>query len=200
MFVCVHVLILLYSSKPAEVARSILSGDHNKSQQLQPVKEICEELTKRKTLEATNTTLSSSTSASTTVTSTTDIPAVGATSNNLKMGIMNNVATGVTTAAVTDNNKNDNNDNVNNILRKAIAKLQRKMQEPTKKKFYLHTRLETHILPLTNVAFDRSGEHCLTGSYDRTCRIINTHQGTEEHVLGDHDNVVFSVAYNFPKW
>lgn len=170
------------SSKPSDVARSILSGDHNKSQQPQQLTaELCEELTRRKTLEA-NSTLSSSAS------TTSDIPFEAAKSS------------------IADNNKNGNNDNdnenenVNNILRKAIAKLQRKMQEPTKKKFYLHTRLETHILPLTNVAFDRSGEHCLTGSYDRTCRIINTHNGTEEHVLGDHDNVVFSVAYNFPKW
>lgn len=175
-----HVLI---SSNPSDVARSILSGDHNKSQQPQQhLAEIqCGELTKRKTLEANSTLLSTSSA------TTSDIPVV-ATNNSIE--ILENVA----------DNKNYNNDNVNNILRKAIAKLQRKMHEPTKKKFYLHTRLETHILPLTNVAFDRSGEHCLTGSYDRTCRIINTHKGTEEHVLGEHDNVVFSVAYNFPKW
>lgn len=86
------------------------------------------------------------------------------------------------------------------VVRKAIAKLQRKLQEPTKKKFYLHTRLDTHILPLTNISFDRNGERCITGSYDRTCRIISTHDGSVEHVLAEHDNVVFSVAYNFPKW
>lgn len=166
------------------MARSILSGDHNKSQQPH-LAETCGELTKRKALEANSTLLSASEARTTATTS--DIPVV-ATNSSIEM--LENVA----------DNKKYNNDNVNNILRKAIAKLQRKMHEPTKKKFYLHTRLDTHILPLTNVAFDRSGEHCLTGSYDRTCRIINTHKGTEEHVLGEHDNVVFSVAYNFPKW
>uniref|UniRef100_A0A1A9V9D6 WD_REPEATS_REGION domain-containing protein n=1 Tax=Glossina austeni TaxID=7395 RepID=A0A1A9V9D6_GLOAU len=101
----------------------------------------------------------------------------------------------------------NNNNNIDNIispnedrgLKKAIAKLQRKLQEPTKKKFYIHTRSDAHILPLTNVAFDRIGERCLTGSYDRTCRIINTQTGCEEHVLREHNNVVFSVAFNLPK-
>lgn len=82
----------------------------------------------------------------------------------------------------------------------AIIKLQRKLCEPIKKKFYLHKCLRSHLLPLTNVAFDRSGERFLTGSYDRTCRVINTQTATVEHILEEHDNVVFAVAFNFPRW
>ncbi|KAI9584697.1 hypothetical protein GQX74_006592 [Glossina fuscipes] len=104
--------------------------------------------------------------------------------------------------AATSNNNNIDiiSPHEDRALKKAIAKLQRKLQEPTKKKFYIHTRSDAHILPLTNVAFDRIGERCLTGSYDRTCRIINTQTGCEEHVLREHNNVVFSVAFNLPKW
>lgn len=170
------IFFFCFSSKPCAVARSILSGDYNKSQQLNQL-QTCEALNKCQALLANASTNTASLSAA------------------LSSSPCINVAE--------SKNYYENNDcdiNVYGILGKAIARLQRKMQEPTKKKFYLHTRLETHVLPLTNVAFDRSGEHCLTGSYDRTCRIINTHNGSIEHVLGEHDNVVFSVAYNFPKW
>lgn len=84
-------------------------------------------------------------------------------------------------------------------LRQAIGKLQRKLLEPTQKKFYMHRRV-AHLLPLTNVCFDRSGTRCLTGSYDRICRIINTQDVGEAQLLKGHDNVVFSVAFNQPKW
>ncbi|XP_028894131.1 dynein assembly factor with WDR repeat domains 1 [Zeugodacus cucurbitae] len=90
-------------------------------------------------------------------------------------------------------------DNYTDPLRQAIAKLQRKLLEPTQKKFYLQRRV-AHLLPLTNICFDRSGTRCLTGSYDRICRIINTHDAVEEPLLlKGHDNVVFSVAFNQPK-
>ena len=85
-------------------------------------------------------------------------------------------------------------------IRNAIVKLQNKLKEPIKKKFYLYRTIDSHILPLTNVCFDRIGKYCLTGSYDRTCRIINTLNGTDESILKGHDNVVFSVGYNLPNW
>jgi len=69
-----------------------------------------------------------------------------------------------------------------------------------KKKFYLHKCHNSHILPLTNVSFNRSGERCLTGSYDRTCHVINTQTAEVEHILTGHDNVVFSVGFNLPHW
>lgn len=81
----------------------------------------------------------------------------------------------------------------------AIKRLQNKLKEPIEKKFYLTKTLLNHILPLTNVCFDRSGLQCLTGSYDRTCRIWNVDTGDEELILKGHENVVFSVGYNTPK-
>lgn len=85
-------------------------------------------------------------------------------------------------------------------LKQAIGKLQSKLREPTKKKFYLHKSYNSHILPLTNVCFDRSGERCLTGSYDRTCHVIGTSDAQVQHILTGHDNVVFSVGFNTPRW
>lgn len=171
------------SSNPTDVARNLLLRDRDnecrqQGQQSEPQhqeqheKQTCGTLSKRKTYAARTSSASSLSSAT----------------------------TGAIITADRSMPDRSNGDSIHGVLRKAIAKLQRKLQEPTKKKFYLHTRLDTHILPLTNVAFDRSGERCLTGSYDRTCAIVNTHDGNVEHVLREHDNVVFSVAFNFPKW
>eukprot|EP00795_Rhopilema_esculentum_P016681 gene16681-8123_t len=58
--------------------------------------------------------------------------------------------------------------------------------------------LRAHILPLTNVAFNKSGSSFITGSYDRTCKIWDTASGEELHTLEGHKNVVYAVAYNNP--
>jgi dynein assembly factor with WDR repeat domains 1 len=81
-----------------------------------------------------------------------------------------------------------------------LKKIQHRINEPYKSKFYLYKTMHTHILPLTNICFDKSGNKCLTGSYDRTCRVWNVESGEEDKVLQGHENVVFSVGYNFPKW
>lgn len=101
---------------------------------------------------------------------------------------------------LSSNSKASSSHNMFSALKQAIEKLQAKLREPIKKKFYLHKCYNSHILPLTNVCFDRSGERCLTGSYDRTCHVINTSTGLVQHVLNGHDNVVFSVAFNTPRW
>ena len=36
------------------------------------------------------------------------------------------------------------------------------------------------------------------GSYDRTCKVWDTHKATELHVLDGHKNVVYAVAFNNP--
>lgn len=64
-----------------------------------------------------------------------------------------------------------------------LEKMKSKLNEPGKNKFYLYKTLQTHILPLTNVDFDRSGQKCITGSYDRTCRIWDVESGDEINVL-----------------
>ena len=84
-------------------------------------------------------------------------------------------------------------------VRDLLEKMQIKLKEPEKNKFYLYKTLQTHILPLTNVDFDRSGQKCISGSYDRTCRIWNVETGDEIMVLKGHENVVFSVSFNYPK-
>ncbi|CAG9796847.1 unnamed protein product [Diatraea saccharalis] len=71
---------------------------------------------------------------------------------------------------------------------------------PTGKRFYIYKTLQTHILPLTNVAFDKSGKRCITGSYDRTCKVWDVDSGKELKTLEGHQNVVYSVAFNFPTW
>ncbi|KAJ0182820.1 hypothetical protein K1T71_002189 [Dendrolimus kikuchii] len=79
------------------------------------------------------------------------------------------------------------------ILKKRIEH-----EGPTGKRFYIYKTLMTHLLPLTNVAFDKSGNKCLTGSYDRTCKMWDIESGKELKSLEGHQNVVYSVSFNFP--
>ena len=58
--------------------------------------------------------------------------------------------------------------------------------------------LRAHILPLTNVAFNKSGSSFITGSYDRTCKVWDTASGEELHTLEGHRNVVYAIAFNNP--
>ena len=50
--------------------------------------------------------------------------------------------------------------------------------------------LRTHLLPLTNCAFNKAGDRFITGSYDRTCRVWDTASGEELLALEGHKNVV----------
>jgi hypothetical protein len=58
--------------------------------------------------------------------------------------------------------------------------------------------LRAHILPLTNCAFNKSGDKFITGSYDRTCKVWNTMTGEELLTLEGHKNVVYAIAFNNP--
>ena len=58
--------------------------------------------------------------------------------------------------------------------------------------------LRAHILPLTNRAFNKSGDRLITGSYDRTCKIWDTNTGDELQSLEGHKNVVYAIAFNNP--
>uniref|UniRef100_A0A8C2AKM1 Dynein assembly factor with WD repeat domains 1 n=1 Tax=Cyprinus carpio TaxID=7962 RepID=A0A8C2AKM1_CYPCA len=79
-----------------------------------------------------------------------------------------------------------------------ICKLQEKVSQKDDRKFYLFRALQAHILPLTNVAFNKSGSSFITGSYDRTCKIWDTASGEELHTLEGHRNVVYAIAFNNP--
>ena len=68
----------------------------------------------------------------------------------------------------------------------------------TTQNFYLFKILRAHILPLTNCAFNKSGDRFITGSYDRTCKVWNTLTGEEMLTLEGHKNVVYAIAFNNP--
>ena len=64
--------------------------------------------------------------------------------------------------------------------------------------FHLFKLLQAHILPLTNCGFNKSGARFITGSYDRTCKVWNTEEGTEALKLEGHKNVVYAISFNNP--
>lgn len=70
--------------------------------------------------------------------------------------------------------------------------------ENQEQKFGLFKVLRAHLLPLTNCAFNKSGDRFITGSYDRTCKVWDTQNGTELLSLEEHKNVVYTMAFNNP--
>jgi hypothetical protein len=83
-------------------------------------------------------------------------------------------------------------------VRKLIYKLIEKQDSQESQQFYLFKILRAHILPLTNCAFNKSGDRFITGSYDRTCKVWNTNTGEELLTLEGHKNVVYAIAFNNP--
>ncbi|KAM5155910.1 dynein assembly factor with WD repeat domains 1 isoform 3-T3 [Callospermophilus lateralis] len=79
-----------------------------------------------------------------------------------------------------------------------VQRLQEKLRENSNHSFYLFKVLRAHILPLTNVALNKSGSCFITGSYDRTCKLWDTASGEELHTLEGHRNVVYAIAFNNP--
>lgn len=71
-------------------------------------------------------------------------------------------------------------------LRRLIYKLIEKLESKEANDFYLFKILRAHILPLTNCAFNKSGDKFITGSYDRTCKVWNTITGDELLTLEGH--------------
>ncbi|PNW83772.1 hypothetical protein CHLRE_04g216902v5 [Chlamydomonas reinhardtii] len=83
-------------------------------------------------------------------------------------------------------------------LRQLIHRLIDKMLEQQHHSFTLFKVLRAHILPLTNCAFNKSGDRFITGSYDRTCKVWNTFTGEEVFTLEGHKNVVRVVPPSSP--
>nr|XP_019592910.1 PREDICTED: dynein assembly factor with WDR repeat domains 1 isoform X2 [Rhinolophus sinicus] len=79
-----------------------------------------------------------------------------------------------------------------------IQRLQDKLGQHSNHQFYLFKVLRAHLLPLTNVALNKSGSCFITGSYDRTCKLWDTASGEELHTLEGHRNVVYAIAFNNP--
>lgn len=81
------------------------------------------------------------------------------------------------------------------LLRSLLA-LQRRLRDAANHRYLRHRTLRAHILPLTNATFSRGGDRCLTGSYDRTCKLWDVAAGQELRTFEGHKNVVFSVAFS----
>lgn len=69
---------------------------------------------------------------------------------------------------------------------------------PARSEYGLFKVLRAHILPLTNCAFNKSGDRFITGSYDRTCKMWDTASGSELASLEGHKNVVYAISFNNP--
>uniref|UniRef100_H0UTP0 Dynein assembly factor with WD repeat domains 1 n=1 Tax=Cavia porcellus TaxID=10141 RepID=H0UTP0_CAVPO len=83
-------------------------------------------------------------------------------------------------------------------VRLLVQRLQAKLGQNGSHVFYLFKVLRAHILPLTNVALNKSGTCFITGSYDRTCKVWDTRSGEELRTLEGHGNVVYAIAFNNP--
>ncbi|KAE8749870.1 hypothetical protein FOCC_FOCC003339 [Frankliniella occidentalis] len=78
-------------------------------------------------------------------------------------------------------------------LVRSLRALQRRLREAANTRYLRHRTLRAHILPLTNATFSRAGDRCLTGSYDRTCKLWDVHAGGELRTFEGHRNVVKHV-------
>ena len=83
-------------------------------------------------------------------------------------------------------------------LIRLLQKLLDKQSENDQKEFGLFKVLRAHILPLTNCAFNKSGDRFITGSYDRTCKVWESSTGKEVATLEGHKNVVYAISFNNP--
>ena len=101
-----------------------------------------------------------------------------------------------------------------------VVEIQEKTMKPPPSQFYLFKVIRSHVLPLTNVTFNKSGSQFITGSYDRTCKVCfhlaehNSECGLKENIsflqvwdtasgeelltLEGHQNVVYAIAFNLP--
>lgn len=79
-----------------------------------------------------------------------------------------------------------------------VTKLQGRLVEEVDHKFHLIRVIKAHLLPITNIAFNKTASKFATGSYDRTCKIWDTESGAELKTLDGHQNVVYTVCFNNP--
>jgi dynein assembly factor with WDR repeat domains 1 len=88
--------------------------------------------------------------------------------------------------------------NSKRIVVELVNKLIKKQQKSAITRYTLKKTIRSHILPLTNCAFNKQGDTFITGSYDRTCRVFDGETGDERLVLEGHKNVVYTVTFNYP--
>lgn len=86
------------------------------------------------------------------------------------------------------------------LLLQLVQKLQAKITEDASQPEFKLMKVvrKAHVLPLTNCAFNKSGDRFITGSYDQTCKVWDTHSGEQLLSLEGHDSVVYALAFNNP--
>ncbi|XP_075793735.1 dynein assembly factor with WD repeat domains 1 isoform X4 [Pelodiscus sinensis] len=79
-----------------------------------------------------------------------------------------------------------------------ILRLQEKLGQQEDHKFYLFKVLRAHILPLTNVAFNKSGscDKIATGSFDKTCKLWSVETGKCYHTFRGHTAEIVCLSFN----
>ncbi|CAG4950632.1 unnamed protein product [Parnassius apollo] len=90
-------------------------------------------------------------------------------------------------------------DEVREQLEQCLVTLKKRIEHegPTGKRFYIYKTLVTHLLPLTNVAFDKAGSNNLvvTGSFDKSARIWRVETGECIYTLWGHSAEIVSVQF-----
>lgn len=86
------------------------------------------------------------------------------------------------------------------LLLQLVQKLQAKLTEDASQPEFKLMKVvsNAHVLPLTNCAFNKSGDRFITGSYDQTCKVWDTFSGDQLLSLEGHDSVVYALAFNNP--
>ena len=62
----------------------------------------------------------------------------------------------------------------------------------------MHLKDKSHIFPVTNASFNKTGSLLVIGSHDRTAKVIDTQTGSIKFKLSEHKNVVFTAVFNTP--
>ncbi|XP_033085861.1 dynein assembly factor with WDR repeat domains 1 isoform X4 [Trachypithecus francoisi] len=79
-----------------------------------------------------------------------------------------------------------------------IHRLQEKLGQHSNHTFYLFKVLKAHILPLTNVALNKSGscDKIATGSFDKTCKLWSVETGKCYHTFRGHTAEIVCLSFN----
>ncbi|XP_078184872.1 dynein assembly factor with WD repeat domains 1 isoform X5 [Callithrix jacchus] len=79
-----------------------------------------------------------------------------------------------------------------------IQRLQEKLGQHSNHTFYLFKVLRAHILPLTNVALNKSGscDKIATGSFDKTCKLWSVETGQCYHTFRGHRAEIVCLSFN----
>lgn len=96
------------------------------------------------------------------------------------------------------NNEQLNSMRKRNQLRIILTRLRERTVNRKYRAFKLFKELGAHKFPLTDCAFNKSGEKFITASHDRTARVFESFTGSELLTLEGHKNVVIALAFNNP--